>query len=537
MIKSKIFIRFALLGTLISAIMLIVSMFTTQWMRDLIFDEPFRDRGPFRAVEHIIENMPPSQRVQGLLDLQSRPGGRPSGDFGGGPPPGAGGPPQGAPTPNDGEHFPGDASPNAASAPGDHGPGGDHAPGGDHGPGSDHGPFFDFILVSAGGEVLFPTAPDSNKLSEVRKVIADLEKSSNEFERATEQVIVRKLRGSPIQYLARGTRFRPPPPPAKHLALLMGIQMVAILFAVFLTLGAVLYSLRQKAVEAERVMRDLTGGNLKARIPIGKMDEIGQVSSSFNKMADEIEHLIEHLRRTEHARRDLLRELAHDLRTPVASLKSLIETVHERSAQLSTEKRGELLDLAMREADYFEGLVDDLLFLGRVQEPKYKTTDRKFDLREMIRFEVESISHRHPAVAIDFAGASGEVEFDGDPGLLKRLVRNALENAASFAKSRVVISLNVLGATPGLTAGGATSAVEIVVVDDGPGFDASSLASFGQRKYSRAISTSNSKRISIGLGSVIMKSIVDAYRGDLRVANVSGAGAGGAEVVIRLPRA
>lgn len=489
MIKSKIFIRFALLGTLISAIMLVVSMYTTQWMRDLIFDEPFRDRGPFRTVERVIENMPVEARVQGLRDLQSHPMG-PHGEHGPGPGPGQR-----------------DGHPN---------------------------PFFDFFLVSADGKILFPDGPDAVKAKAILAVASDLEKSTTEIERSTDQVLVRKLRGSPTQYLGRGTRFRPPPPPIKHFFLLMSVQMVAILVAVFLTLGAVLYSLRRRAQEAEHVMRDLTSGNLKARIPVGKMDEIGQVSASFNKMADEIEHLIEHLRKTEHARRDLLRELAHDLRTPVASLKSLIETVNERSDQLSPEKRRELLDLAMREADYFEGLVDDLLFLGRVQEPKYKVVDRTFDLREMIRLEIEAIAHRHPSIAIDYE-AGHEVEFDGDPGLLKRLVRNAIENAVSFAKSRVVVRLLVHTAVSGTR-----SDVEIVVSDDGPGFDANSLASFGQRKYSRAISTGSSKRISIGLGSVIMKSIVDAYRGDLAVSNridEANRDVTGADVFIRLPRA
>jgi signal transduction histidine kinase len=474
LIKSKLFVRFALLGTLISAIMLVVSIFTTQWMRDLIFDEPFRDRGPFRAVERIIENMNPADRVQGLRDLQTRPR----------------------------SHPPGMPPMNAVPS-----------------------PFFDFVLLDQNGAVLFPQSVPEPRYKDILSLIERLKASSNEVEALSEQTIIRKLRGTPAQYLARGTRYRPPPPPPKHFALLMSVQLLSILIAVLLTLGAVLLTLRQRAREAEQVIRDLSAGNLKARIPITKMDEIGTVMFSFNKMADEIEHLIEHLRKTEHARRDLLRELAHDLRTPVASLKSLIETVNERAEQLPPEKRRELLDLAMREAEYFEGLVDDLLFLGRVQEPKYKTNAEKFDLREMIRLEIEPIQHRHPKIEVCLDG--DEVMFDGDAGLLKRLVRNAIENAVSFAKSRVDVLIRSDG-----------KHVEIEVEDDGPGFDPASLASFGQRKYSRAIVNGPTKRISIGLGSVIMKSIADAYRGELKAANRIDEGTRdihGASVSIRLP--
>jgi len=484
LIKSKLFVRFALLGSLISAIMLIVSMFTTQLMRDIIFEEPFRDRGPFRVIEQMIENMNPADRAQGLRDLQAHSPHPPQLAPGGSPP------------------FP----------PHEH---------------EGHGSFFDFVLLDESGQVLFPSTPVTEaKKKDLASLLAKLQANPNLSDAQSDQMFVRKLRGAPTQYLGRGTHYHPPPPPPPRFALLMSIQLLSILFAVLLTLGAVLYTIRQRALEAEQVMRELTVGNLKARIPITRIDEIGTVMLAFNKMADEIEHLIEHLRKTEHARRDLLRELAHDLRTPVASLKSLIETVNERADQLPKEKRRELLDLAMREADYFEGLVDDLLFLGRVQEPKYKTNPETFDLREMIRLEIEASSHRHPHVALEM-DAPQPVEYDGDPSLIKRLMRNAIENAVSFAKSKVTVRLRD------------GSEVEIVVSDDGPGFDVVSLASFGQRKYSRAIVNGPVKRISIGLGSVIMKSIADAYRGDLKASNrideVS-RDVQGADVSIRLPR-
>ncbi|RYZ63935.1 MAG: HAMP domain-containing histidine kinase, partial [Proteobacteria bacterium] len=294
-------------------------------------------------------------------------------------------------------------------------------------------------------------------------------------------------------------------------------------------LAVVLFSLRARARQADAVMKELSAGNLKARLQITKMDEVGQTMFSFNKMADEIEHLIEHLRKTENARKDLLRELAHDLRTPVASLKSLIETVSMRADQLPKEKLRDLLELAMKEAEYFEGLVDDLLFLGRVGEPKYKTKVENFDLADLVSLEVDSASTRYPEIEVTLQSSADVLEYDGDPSLIKRLVRNSIENAASFARAKVMFYLEV-----------EKDVIVMRVSDDGPGFDATSLASFGQRKYSRAMTeVGGTKRISIGLGSVIMKSITDAHRGDLIAANrLSPSGdVLGAEVTMRLPRA
>ena len=182
--------------------MLIVSILTTQWMRDLIFDEPFRDRGPFRVVIRVIDNMQPSERPQGLMDLVARDNGPRSG---GGPAGSSGGP-------------------------------------------NGRSPFFDFILLSDDGTVLFPDRLEDSRVSELQSLVKDLNGSTGEKERVTDRLVVSKLSGKPTQYLARGTRFKPPMPPLGHFILLLSVQMVAILFAVFLTLGAVLYSIRQASI-------------------------------------------------------------------------------------------------------------------------------------------------------------------------------------------------------------------------------------------------------------------------------------------------
>ncbi len=518
MIKSNLFIRFAALGIVVSGLFLILSALTTHWMRNLIFNEPFRgDRGPFRTYEIFLDKVPPSERVEALRDgrgnlppaasLRRRP-----------PPPSFGAPPENSRAMAEGMPPQGDFEremhPPMPPPPQD----------------GRGGPAFlvEMYLLDSSGRILFPDSVESEKSERVAELFQEIKKSTTPRLLKDDYSIL-QLSGAPVQYFVRGIQFKPPSPPLATMIYLNLIQLITIILAVLVTLAVVLYSLRSRARQADAVMEELSRGNLKARIDITKMDEIGQTMFSFNKMADEIEHLIEHLRKTENARRDLLRELAHDLRTPVASMKSLIETVSMRSDQLPKEKIRELLDLAMKEAEYFEGLVDDLLFIGRVGEPKYKTSIESVDLTELADLEVDAISARHPNIHVEMNANEELIEYDGDPSLLKRLIRNALENAASFAKNNVRLTLEKH-----------QGAILIRVSDDGPGFDASSLSSFGQRKYSRAMTQSGgSKRISIGLGSVIMKSIVDVHRGDLGASNRVDANGDilGADVIIRLPLA
>ncbi|RYZ64547.1 MAG: HAMP domain-containing histidine kinase, partial [Proteobacteria bacterium] len=358
------FIRFALLGIFVSGLFLALSILTTNWMRNLIFDEPFRDRGPFRAFELLLDKISPEQRLEALRGLRAEGPGRNDRRA---PPPGSG---------------------------------------------AMQGPTVEMVLLDSEGVLIFPEELDPEKLSQVSTLVDRL-KSGTDRRVLGETYAARRLSGEPAQYFARALRLRPPPPPFGTILFLSSIQLASIIAAVLVTLAVVLFSLRARARQADAVMKELSAGNLKARLQITKMDEVGQTMFSFNKMADEIEHLIEHLRKTENARKDLLRELAHDLRTPVASLKSLIETVSMRADQLPKEKLRDLLELAMKEAEYFEGLVDDLLFLGRVGEPKYKTKVENFDLADLVSLEVDSASTRYPEIEVTLQSSADVLEYDG----------------------------------------------------------------------------------------------------------------------------
>ena len=99
------------------------------------------------------------------------------------------------------------------------------------------------------------------------------------------------------------------------------VLIVSIFLASFFSMFVLFYSMRSKAHLAAQIINEkMRGGNLSARFPVGKMDEVGQLMLEFNKMADEIQRLVETIKNNEQVRMRRLQELAHDLRTPVASL-------------------------------------------------------------------------------------------------------------------------------------------------------------------------------------------------------------------------
>lgn len=331
-----------------------------------------------------------------------------------------------------------------------------------------------------------------------------------------------RLMGEPAQYLVIG------PPNFKNSTiekdfnprtfqfLGMGSLFLSLLIGIGVTLLIIYLSVNKKIHEADGVISQIQSGNLKARFKIAGNNEFSEAMLRFNKMADEIEKLVEHLRFVELARTKLLQELAHDLRTPIASMKSLLETLETKNTQLSDEVRQELLTLSGREIEYFGKLVEDLLLLSQVSEPHYSTDTEKINISEIVTEEVEDqkIKTRNSENKINFQilSSSPVIEISGNRVLFLRMLKNVFNNAVSFARQELKVIVKPLNADH----------FEIVVEDDGPGFTNDQIKQFGSRKMSRQIiaqKDSKGGRLSIGLGSVVIKKICQLHRGDVTVEN------------------
>ena len=145
--------------------------------------------------------------------------------------------------------------------------------------------------------------------------------------------------------------------------------IISLILGVGVTITFVYNSVKNGVEQADSVIDELRRGNLKARFVIKRSDEFGQAMKRFNVMADEIETLVNNLRDSQQAKSKLLQELAHDLRTPVASLKSFLETLHLKGNLLNESVKEEFLELSLKEVDYFGKLVEDLLFLTQMDTP------------------------------------------------------------------------------------------------------------------------------------------------------------------------
>ena len=246
-------------------------------------------------------------------------------------------------------------------------------------------------------------------------------------------------------------------------------------------------------------------------------------------MADEIERLVTRLQKNEETRVHLLQELAHDLRTPVSSLHSVLETMKYDGSSLDDRTKSELTGVAYHETEYLKRLVEDLLFLALVLEPKYKNESENILIGELIGSQMKAAASSYPKINCRFENIGLQSFVLGSPHLLRRLFRNAFENAFSFARSEVTVGFREAGGR-----------IQIVIRDDGPGLSQEAITNFGKTKaLTRYQETRQDGRISIGLGSVIIQTIAEAHSGTVEIRNLENDDGEirGAELEIAVPLA
>ena len=385
----------------------------------------------------------------------------------------------------------------------------------------------DLTLISS-TEAKAYAANHETKLPEIPYQIKNT--STREFISRSEHLVL--LSGPEENYLVvspktgikNGVRARPNSFLINFIALNVSV-FLASTFSLFL----LFYSMREKAKLARDIIAEMKQGNLKVRFPIKRMDEVGHLMTEFNKMADEIERLVERIKSTELARMKLLQELAHDLRTPVASMKSLLETLSLRREELEPKMREELMSLSLREIEYFERLVEDLLFLAQVTEPKYQANKTVTSISDLIEEELEACAARYAsrghAIQIEKNFPQSLPTMGGDQHLLRRLFRNAFDNAFSFAKNRVSVRVKNEG-----------DFFNVEIDDDGPGLTPQAQAAYGEKRVTRMIATTGTGRLSVGLGSVIIKAIAGLHEGTVSIDNLpkTADSLGGARLNVKL---
>lgn len=284
--------------------------------------------------------------------------------------------------------------------------------------------------------------------------------------------------------------------------LAVGAPLLAAAFAILIWVMA---GRALKPVETlRRQAADIPLTDLHRRLTVPETgDELERLGTTLNNLLDRLDRSLSR-------QRQFVADAAHELRSPVAAIRSQAE-VDDHVNGLSSPNAVAI------ESARLTHLVDDLLALARLDaEPRQRRDP--LDLDDVVRTEV-SLMGRPDGPVIVSSGVRA-VQVSGDAGELSRVVRNLLENAVRYAANQVVVTLEANG-----------SDAVLVVSDDGPGIPEGDRTRVLER-FTRLDQARTRTSGGVGLGLAIVYEIVAAHGGVLAVEDA----APGARIVVRLPR-
>jgi signal transduction histidine kinase len=295
--------------------------------------------------------------------------------------------------------------------------------------------------------------------------------------------------------------------PATRWAIALGagiLGLVAALAAILLFLRrSVLSPLAELAGDADRI----AGGELDITPPRTRAREVAQVGDAMQGMAEALGTALHASAAAERDRRFLVTAIAHDLRTPLFTLRGSLEALERGLGN------GRYLGLAQDRAADLDRLITDLFRFSRLELAPDTAGFDEVDLTALVRRAAETMGG-------DVEVGGGAAVVRGDPEALLRVLTNLLDNAVRHGGGHVAVRTARANGT-----------VTVDVVDDGPGFADADLPHVFEPLFRGDRSRGGSHA---GLGLAIARRLVRAHGGDVHAANERG---GGARLTVELPAA
>ena len=268
----------------------------------------------------------------------------------------------------------------------------------------------------------------------------------------------------------------------------------------------IIYYFSQKIIikplaEINYVAGKLSKGDIGKRVKINSNDEIGELGTSFNYMADSLEQV-------EKKRREFISNVSHEIRSPITSIKGFIGGILD--GVIPKEKEMYYLSVAYEETQRLTRLVNDLLDLSAIESGQFRLRIEEVELNEIIRINVINFETKIKAkkLKVDVCLEGDKLYVAADKDRLVQVVINLLDNAIKYVEKNGNISIFTKIRGP---------KVFVTIFNDGPCIPDEDIKNIWDRFYK--VDKARSSKISTGLGLPIVRSILSQLEEDIIVEN------------------
>jgi two-component system OmpR family sensor kinase len=289
--------------------------------------------------------------------------------------------------------------------------------------------------------------------------------------------------------------------------------VVALAFA-FIAGLLLFFFLMRKLRVLSLAMQEFKDSNLQqvdavARVDAKPLDEIETMAMTFQEMAQRIDTQMNHLQEVESLRRELVANVSHDLRTPLASLSGFLETLLLKSGDLSESEKQTYLKIAHENAQRMTTLVEELFELAKLDANEIQPQQEQFSLAELA-FDISHqfyLRARARNINFEVVADASVPRVSADVGMIERVLENLIDNSFKHTpdQGRICLRLSALREN-----------VEVSVSDTGCGIAREELPHILKRFYRKADKQGGAQS-GLGLGLAIASRIVEMHGSQLLV--------------------
>ena len=288
----------------------------------------------------------------------------------------------------------------------------------------------------------------------------------------------------------------------------LSIKSVIIVLLISALLGlAGFWFITKKLNTITRGISKFREGDLTTRIPVKDDGELEKIGMVFNQMAATIEQNIKDLKGIDDLRKELLSNVSHDLRTPIASIQGYAETLILKNDTIKKKEQKKYLQIIYKNCEKLKKLVSELFELSKLQSDQVDLHPEPFIIGELVQDIANKyrLISKKKGISLDIIVAKNAPLVKADISMIERALQNLIDNAIKFCKNGDTITVEVNTTR--------NDKVEIRISDSGIGIEKEELPYIFERYYK----SPGGKADSSGLGLAIVKKILELHQSNITV--------------------